>query len=45
MLTDLPVGRVGTVDDVANLVTFLLGPDAGYLTGVTYDVNGGSHIA
>ena len=45
MLKDLPVGRVGTVDDVANLVTFLLGPDAGYLTGVTYDVNGGSHIA
>lgn len=45
MLKDLPVGRVGTVDDVANVITFLLGPDAGYLTGVTYDVNGGSHIA
>jgi 2-hydroxycyclohexanecarboxyl-CoA dehydrogenase len=45
MLNDLPVGRVGTVDDVANVITFLLGRDAGYLTGVTYDVNGGSHIA
>lgn len=45
MLPDLPVGRVGTVDDVANVVSFLLGRDAGYLTGATYDVNGGSHIA
>ncbi|HWM36910.1 MAG TPA: SDR family oxidoreductase, partial [Streptomyces sp.] len=45
MLRDLPVGRVGTVDDVANAVSFLLGRDAGYLTGATYDVNGGSHIA
>jgi 2-hydroxycyclohexanecarboxyl-CoA dehydrogenase len=45
MLHDLPVGRIGTVDDVANVITFLLGRDAGYLTGVTYDVNGGSHIA
>lgn len=45
MLKDLPVGRVGTVDDVANVVSFLLSQDAEYLTGVTYDVNGGSHIA
>lgn len=45
MLTDLPVGRVGTVEDVANVISFLLAPAAGYLTGVTYDVNGGSHIA
>ena len=45
LLNELPVGRVGTVDDVAGVVTFLLGPEAGYLTGVTYDVNGGSHIA
>ena len=45
MLRDLPVGRIGTPDDVANVIAFLLGRDAGYLTGVTYDVNGGSHIA
>lgn len=45
MLRELPVGRLGAVDDVARVIAFLLGRDAGYLTGVTYDVNGGSHIA
>jgi 2-hydroxycyclohexanecarboxyl-CoA dehydrogenase len=45
LLQELPVGRVGTVDDVAGVINFLLGREGGYLTGVTYDVNGGSHIA
>ncbi|KAA9156006.1 SDR family oxidoreductase [Amycolatopsis acidicola] len=45
LLKELPVGRIGTVHDVAAVVSFLLGEQAGYLTGVTYDVNGGSHIA
>jgi 2-hydroxycyclohexanecarboxyl-CoA dehydrogenase len=45
MLQELPVGRIGTVDDVAGVINFLLGREAGYITGATYDVNGGSHIA
>ncbi len=45
LLRELPVGRIGTVDDVAVVVAFLLREEAGYITGVTYDVNGGSHIA
>ncbi len=45
LLKEIPVGRIGTVKDVAAVIAFLLGRDAGYLTGVTYDVNGGSHIA
>lgn len=45
LVKELPVGRIGTVRDVAGVVAFLLSEHAGYLTGVTYDVNGGSHIA
>ena len=41
---DVPVGRQATPEEVAALFAFLLSPDAGYLTGATYDINGGSHI-
>ena len=35
------VPRVGTPAEVAALIAFLLGPDAGYITAATYDINGG----
>ncbi len=41
MIADLVVDRLGTVDDVAAVIEFLLGEDAGYITGATYNVNGG----
>ena len=41
---DVPLGRQATADEVAALFAFLLSPDAGYLTGATVDINGGSHI-
>lgn len=44
LLAAIPSGRTGRVEDVADVVTFLCRPEAGYLTGVTYDINGGSHI-
>ncbi|GAA3707904.1 SDR family NAD(P)-dependent oxidoreductase [Streptomyces tremellae] len=43
-LSQLPVGRLGTTRDVAALVEFLVGEDAGYITGATYNVNGGLRI-
>jgi NAD(P)-dependent dehydrogenase (short-subunit alcohol dehydrogenase family) len=37
----IPVQRAGTPDEVAAAICFLAGPDAGYITGATLDVNGG----
>jgi NAD(P)-dependent dehydrogenase (short-subunit alcohol dehydrogenase family) len=44
LLAGIPVGRIGDVNDVADLITYLCREESGYITGVTYDVNGGSHI-
>lgn len=38
----IPLGRLGTPDDVAKGVCFLLGPDSRFITGSTVDVNGGA---
>jgi NAD(P)-dependent dehydrogenase (short-subunit alcohol dehydrogenase family) len=40
----LPVGRLGRVDEVSALIEFLIGPDAGYITGTTVNINGGARI-
>jgi 3-oxoacyl-[acyl-carrier protein] reductase len=37
----IPLGRAGTPEDVANVITFLAGPDAAYLAGETIEINGG----
>jgi 3-oxoacyl-[acyl-carrier protein] reductase len=37
----VPAKRAGTPDEVAALVGFLAGPDAGYITGQVISINGG----
>ena len=36
-----PAGRVGTVADIAALAAWLLGPDAGFVTGAEFVADGG----
>ena len=41
LLTKIPLGRLGTPEDVAGLVAFLASEDAAYVTGATFVVDGG----
>ncbi len=41
MLGQVPLGRLGDSDDIANAVVFLASPGAAYITGETVHVNGG----
>jgi len=42
ILSQIPLRRVGSVDDVAGVILFLASPMGDYLNGVTIDINGGS---
>jgi 2-hydroxycyclohexanecarboxyl-CoA dehydrogenase len=44
ILADVPMQRQGTVGEVASMIVYLCSEDAGYVTGATLDINGGSHI-
>jgi 3-oxoacyl-[acyl-carrier protein] reductase len=44
MLTQIPLDRAGTPDDVASAVVFLASDQASYITGHVLDVNGGMHM-
>ena len=45
ILTQVPLGRYGSVDEVAHAAAFLAADAAGYITGHTLDVNGGLHMS
>ncbi|WP_426960059.1 SDR family oxidoreductase [Muricoccus radiodurans] len=38
----IPVGRIGIPDDIAALVSYLASEGAGFVTGATFDINGGT---
>ena len=37
----IPVGRYGSADEVASFVSYLAGPEAGYINGASLDIDGG----
>ena len=44
MLAQIPMGRLGTADDVAGAVCFLASDEAAYITGQVLAVNGGMYM-
>jgi 3-oxoacyl-[acyl-carrier protein] reductase len=45
LLSQIPLGRLGSADEVAHAVAFLCSPLAGYITGAELHVNGGMFMA
>jgi NAD(P)-dependent dehydrogenase (short-subunit alcohol dehydrogenase family) len=41
MIAKIPLGRTGTIDEVAALVHYLASPEASFTTGQCYDISGG----
>jgi 3-oxoacyl-[acyl-carrier protein] reductase len=44
LLTQIPLGQLGTPEDIAHAVAFLASPQAGYITGQELNVNGGMYM-
>ena len=44
LLAQVPLGRLGSPEDIAHAVAFLASPRAGYITGETLHVNGGMYM-
>ena len=44
IVAKIPVGRLGKAEEIARGVAFLVGEDAGFVTGSTLSINGGQHM-
>lgn len=45
IVKQIPVGRMGTPDEIGKAVTFLCSDDCGYVTGSDFSINGGQHMS
>jgi len=44
IIADIPVGRLGSPEEVAHAVAFLASDNSGFITGANLSVNGGQHM-
>jgi len=44
ILSAIPLGRLGTPEEVASVVVFLASDESSYITGITIDVSGGRYL-
>lgn len=44
IIASIPVGRLGTPADIGRMVAFLVAEEAGFITGATFDINGGQFM-
>ncbi len=44
VVSAIPLGRLGTMEEVASVVVFLASDEASFITGITIDVNGGRYL-
>jgi acetoacetyl-CoA reductase len=42
--SNIPVGRLGTPDEIGRVVSFLADEESGYITGADFSINGGQHM-
>ena len=45
IIAGIPVGRLGKGEEIADMVSFLAGERAGFVTGATLTLNGGQYMA
>ena len=45
LMVQIPLGKLGTPEDIAHAVSYLASPLAGYVTGQELHVNGGMHMS
>ncbi len=44
IIAQIPVGRLGAIEEVAEAVSYLISPQSGFITGSNLSINGGQHM-
>ncbi|AOU90869.1 acetoacetyl-CoA reductase [Legionella anisa] len=44
IISNIPIGRLGKPEEIANVVAFLANPASGFITGANFDINGGQYM-